>query len=167
MHTNLHIEKDLHNETFHVYNDATLWEAANNIDNEVRVNNPLCDDGGAVIVAIADTIPIEVNIRMAQPIQRCSYQNEITSLNNRCSSTLSDQIDNGLVFKSKQEHQYKIGLYAIKQNFDFTLKRSTSMRWEKACTKDTYNWLMCAIRFERLDYFAIKTFNNHHECSSL
>lgn len=144
------------------------------MDNEVGLDNLFQDDGGAYVV---DVISIQVNISMAWPIQCHNHQNGITlstlglashsHSSNQCSLASSDQIYIGMFSKINKSFNIRWVCMLWKETLNAQVKRSTFMWWEVKCVKDTYKWQMHAIKAEGLNYFAIRTFNNHNEWSPL
>ena len=86
---------------------------------------------------------------------------------NDCSLYSNDQIVNGQIYANKKELQRTLAMYAMKNNFEFKVKKSCSQRFEVVCIHDNCSWRVRATRIPNVELWAIKVFIKNHTCSQL
>ncbi|XP_062085526.1 uncharacterized protein LOC133791623 [Humulus lupulus] len=74
-------------------------------------------------------------------------------------------IEVGKVFENKLELKTKAHLYAMKQNFEFVVKKSGTEVWYITCKDLDCGWRLRGRRITKFDMFEITRFTNKHTCS--
>ncbi|XP_062100885.1 uncharacterized protein LOC133806813 [Humulus lupulus] len=74
-------------------------------------------------------------------------------------------IEVGKVFENKLELKTKAHLYAMKQNFEFVVKKSGTKVWYITCKDPDCGWRLRGKRIPKSDMFEITRFTNKHTCS--
>ena len=78
--------------------------------------------------------------------------------------TLGD-IHLGKFFMDKQEFKHKASVFAMKNKFEFMVKKSTPDLWYIRCKDPDCSWKMRGRKRLRSEMFEVTVFNNVHTCS--
>lgn len=180
------IEYEIHDDNLHTDNDVTLENdmMEGDIDDDVLAahevpilsndNLPFVSPDSVVgnvrIAPIIEDTPTIENRHMHGPIRappsHSSRSTHEPSASYNHSHVLSDAIEVGQIYANKKELQRKLAIYAMKENFEFKVKKSCSQRFEAKCVFDNCTWRIRATRIEGLELWAIKVFIKRHTCSS-
>ncbi|KAL6210120.1 hypothetical protein ACLB2K_021058 [Fragaria x ananassa] len=71
----------------------------------------------------------------------------------------------GQLYPSKKALKQHLGMLAIRKNYEFKVKRSTSDRFEVGCLDPSCKWRLRAVKLQELTYFEVRKFHNEHSCS--
>lgn len=71
----------------------------------------------------------------------------------------------GQMFENKLDLKTKLHLYAMKNNFEFKVKKSGTKEWYISCIDDKCSWRLRARKLEKSEMFEIRRFVDAHSCS--
>lgn len=71
----------------------------------------------------------------------------------------------GKMFANKKELRKKLKLGAVKNNFEFKVRKSTKDRFEVVCADENCKWRLRATKPKDEEYFLIRRFSNVHICT--
>ena len=81
--------------------------------------------------------------------------------------SVSSIVEVGQIYTSKRELQHKLGVMAMKSNYEFKVHKSCTQRFEVKSVDDNCKWRLRVARIEGLDFFFVRVFKNVHECSQV
>ncbi|KAL6178659.1 hypothetical protein ACLB2K_050177 [Fragaria x ananassa] len=79
--------------------------------------------------------------------------------------TNEDVLVVGQLYSSKKALKQHLGMVAMRKNYEFKVKRSTSDRFEVGCVDPSCKWRLHATKPQDLAYFEVRNFYNEHSCS--
>ncbi|KAL6181693.1 hypothetical protein ACLB2K_048342 [Fragaria x ananassa] len=71
----------------------------------------------------------------------------------------------GQLYPSKKSLKQHLGMVAMRKNYEFKVKRSTSDWFEVGCVDPSCKWCLRATKLQDLAYFEVRNFYNEHSCS--
>lgn len=69
------------------------------------------------------------------------------------------------IYKDKETLQMVLSLYAINNNFQFRVKKSSNIEYYLICYDKNCSWLLRASKYGKTDHFIIRRFIETHTCS--
>ncbi|KAL2505598.1 Uncharacterized protein Adt_21219 [Abeliophyllum distichum] len=69
------------------------------------------------------------------------------------------------VFKSNKDLMMELHLLAMKNDFEFRLKKSNKQTYIIVCFDQNYKWHLRATKFAQCDYFKVRKYKHGHTCS--
>ncbi|KAK2647166.1 hypothetical protein Ddye_022361 [Dipteronia dyeriana] len=81
------------------------------------------------------------------------------------SSTFDNHIHKGQTFPSKKELRRVLEMHALKENFDFRVRRSTTVRFEVGCSDMECKWRLSAMKREQGSCFQVRRYDSKHTCA--
>lgn len=69
------------------------------------------------------------------------------------------------LFENKKELQLKLHKYAMSQNFEFKVEKSTKDLWYVRCMGENCTWRLRAVRGKFSEMFEVRKFVHEHTCS--
>ena len=86
-----------------------------------------------------------------------------STTHNTLSSTISlCSIKNDQLFENKADLKMKLHVYAMKQNFEFKVKKSGLDVWFITCIENNCTWKLLARRRENFEMFKVRVFVSKH-----
>ncbi|KAL6131102.1 hypothetical protein ACLB2K_069480 [Fragaria x ananassa] len=116
----------------------------------------------------------DVEIETEQPTNvesapSSSYHNKRRHIEDYENVTIVDTNEDVLVvgqlYPSKKALKQHLGMVAMRKNYEFKVKRSTSDRFEGGCVDPSCKWRLRATKLQDLAYFEVRNFYNEHSCS--
>ena len=85
------------------------------------------------------------------------------------SSTLASQEPRSMIYKgqffpSQKDLKRLVGLFSMRQNFEWKVKRSNKTTLHLICIIDGCTWKLRAVRKDEGTYFQVRSFVNEHSC---
>nr|XP_028964814.1 PKS-NRPS hybrid synthetase CHGG_01239-like [Malus domestica] len=71
----------------------------------------------------------------------------------------------GQLYETKEDLKKMLGIDAIKNNYEFKVKRSSKERFEVGCVGDECKWKLCASKLQQSSYFKVRKYVTMHSCS--
>ena len=171
------------------------YERVGDVDLNATFEVPIMSEGLVTVVPIMSkgfttAIPSDMNVRCGSlpvegDVQTTIYRTSRSTSNHTSRATnthsnpstcepstltptpvsVSDDIEVGQICSSKRELQHKLGMYAIKYNYEFKVYKSCTQRFEVKCVDNQRQWRLRAARIEGLEFFSIRVLKNVHNCS--
>ncbi|KAK9064097.1 hypothetical protein SSX86_017969 [Deinandra increscens subsp. villosa] len=91
------------------------------------------------------------------------------TFNNQPTNTLPSSSSHpfvGRIFKNKEELKLELSLLAVKECFEFKVKRSNRERYAVVCVSDNCQWELRSNAYKGTEAFHVNHFNTVHTCSS-
>ncbi|KAL5852873.1 hypothetical protein ACOSQ3_007991 [Xanthoceras sorbifolium] len=79
-------------------------------------------------------------------------------------STIDNRIYKKQLFPSKKELRRVLEMHALKENFDFRVRRSTTQRFEVSCSDIDCKWRLSAIKIGQGLNFQVRRYDSKHTC---
>ena len=90
-----------------------------------------------------------------------SFGDVTTTMASTSSNTL---IFKGQFFPRKKDLKRLAGLYSLRQNFEWKVKRSNKSVIHMVCKIENCSWKLRAVRIKEGTYFHVRSFVNEHSC---
>ncbi|KAK1568730.1 hypothetical protein Q3G72_027964 [Acer saccharum] len=81
------------------------------------------------------------------------------------SSTFDNHIHKDQTFPSKKELRRVLEMHALKENFDFRVRSSTTVRFEVGCSDMECKWRLSAMKREQGSCFQVRRYESKHTCA--
>ncbi|KAK3221883.1 hypothetical protein Dsin_008908 [Dipteronia sinensis] len=76
----------------------------------------------------------------------------------------TSMIYKGQLFPTKKDLKRLVGLFAMRRNFEWKVKRSNKTTLHLVCLIDNCTWKLRAVRRDEGTYFQVRSFVNEHSC---
>ncbi|CAB4280004.1 unnamed protein product [Prunus armeniaca] len=139
-------------DTPHVEDDNIFQE------NVAFEENMRCDKVPAINVQCDE--PNSNNPTAPNKDENILHGSDMTELHNS-----SGDIIVGQVYETKEDLKTKLGIDAMKKNFEFKVKRSNKERFEVGCVDDGCMWKLRASKVRKSSYFMVRKYVTKRTCS--
>ncbi|KAK3225120.1 hypothetical protein Dsin_004982 [Dipteronia sinensis] len=93
-----------------------------------------------------------------------SEQYSFQTINHECSSSNS-RFYKGRIFSSKKELKRELSLMALKQHFEFRIRRSSKARFQATCKDDNCSFRVHVKKMDEGEYWQIRKIDKEHSCT--
>ncbi|XP_022159183.1 uncharacterized protein LOC111025603 [Momordica charantia] len=94
---------------------------------------------------------------------QASWSREMARTDDEVGLSMKD-IAIGSTFRSKEELQFKLSVFAMRVNFEYHVKKSTKSLYPIGCSEDGCKWSPHVRKIQGSDIFLISTFYEVHSC---
>ncbi|XP_031257229.1 uncharacterized protein LOC116115200 isoform X2 [Pistacia vera] len=125
-----------------------------------------CGDG-----LLADDLEVVAQNAQGEDVPHVEYGDKLHVRRSDNSVAVVDPLNSyedivcGKMFANKKELRKKLKLGAVKNNFEFKVKKSTKDRFEVVCADENCKWRLRATKLKDEEYFEIRRFSNVHICT--
>ncbi|XP_062112481.1 uncharacterized protein LOC133823641 [Humulus lupulus] len=143
---------------------STVASSSNNIENDISDTSTFSIDepqGLPNFIQLAD----QITDLILEKERHESIPEHIGTETTIITHAISDGIREKQVYKNKEVLTTTIGLYAIKNNFQFKVHKSCKKEYQLKCLDSECTWSFRAARYGKTDMFQLRKFNRAHTCS--
>ncbi|CAL9025821.1 unnamed protein product, partial [Prunus brigantina] len=145
------------------FEDMPHVEVDNAFQDNVEFNDLPCENMGCDDVPTINVHSDEPNSN--KPNARNKDKNNVhgSDMTELCNA--SGDIIVGQVYETKEDIKTKLGIDAMKKNYEFKVKRSNKERFEVSCVDDRCMWKLRASKVRKSSYVMVKKYFTKHSCS--